>query len=158
MAATQHVASWTASIRATADSCCHPPQAQTSWPAPAYLFLLTNAVRLRVFGAICRVSRVQTDHLLYSLKSFQEANWENNLKSARIYWEFSNLSCISQNASLKKNPVYREEKKKKSNVGKGKCEKREGEREVDEDKLSFRKYNCYSLFLSSFILSCGHVG
>lgn len=26
---------------------------------------------------------------------------------------------------------------------------------VDEDKLSFRKYNCYSLLLLSFILSCG---
>lgn len=88
MAATQHVARETASIRTIADSCCHPPQAQTFWPAPACLFLLTNAVCLRVFGAICRVSRVQTDHLLYSLTSFQEANWEDNLKSARIHRVF----------------------------------------------------------------------
>lgn len=97
------------------DSCCHPPRAQTFWPAPACLFLLTNTVCLRVFRAICRVSRVQTNHFLCSLTSFQEANWENNLKSARIYRELSNLSYISQNASLKWKPVYRKKKKKKRN-------------------------------------------
>lgn len=140
-----------------ADNCCHPPIVQTSQPEPACLALLTNTVCLGVFGGIYSISNIQTGHFLSLLSRFQKTIQEHNLKSAKMHTEVCNPSYVSQNTLPNWKPVYKK-KKKSPNVGKGKCEKREGERELCEDKLCLKKYNCHSLFPSFFypvLWACG---
>lgn len=112
------------------------------WCSPSWFACL-------FFGGTCSILNIQTGRFLYFLSPFQKAKQKNNLKSVTIYTEVCNPAYISQNTSLNWKPAY---EKKNPNVGTGKCEKKEGERELCADKSSLNSTAVIAFFFPT--LSC----
>ena len=127
-AATQRVASRTASVR-THRRQPLPPSCSANLPAStcslARLCCWPRQFACKVLGWFAAFQAFKLA-IFSSPSSFWKGKLKNNIKTASMYTEFSNLSCISQNASLKWKPTYKKKKKEiqmlaKESVRKGRA-------------------------------------